>query len=314
MQNGKKSSQQVDPFTVIFRLAKQAGIIIIAVVLIKLFFFDIIKAKGDQMAPSIRKGDRILTLRFPYLPLVRNALGPSRGQPVIFDYPFSKKRGCLRVAGIAGDTIQIDSGAVTNHSNKKIRLPVRDSALCADVIPAEFSPRDFMPTLILPQPGTTLLLDSLDLFSFFTAISIIRQENPQSACSLAVTLEINGTPALDFFLADFVMYKGALNAVPDSLRYDWFFWNRLKEYLQLSNRERIHRLIFSFIKNHERVARYTVKKRFLFLIADQWKTGYDSRYVGPIAHDRIISRPLAVLWSIAPGGTVTIKRIGKFIP
>lgn len=314
MQSERRKKQQVDPFTVIFRLVKEAAVIIVAVVAVKALLLDIVAVRGDQMSPSIRSGDHLLTFRLPYLPLVRNALGASRNQPVIFSHPFSNKRGCLRVAGIPGDTIFVDSGVVHNRRNKKPSRCMLDSVNPADLLPEEYSPRDFMPAMILPIPGTTLTLDSLDLFQFFTALSIIRQENPRSACSLSVALEINGTAAVDYYLADFVLYKGALNAVPDSLRYNWFFWSRLNEYLRLAYPDRVERLVFSFSKNGSRVTHYTVRNRFLFLIADYKKSGYDSRYFGPVMSTHVFGRPLAVLWSFSPDHRINFKRLGRYIP
>jgi signal peptidase I len=314
MQSERRKKQQVDPFTVIFRLAKDAAVIIAVVVAVKALLLDIVAVRGDQMSPSIKSGDHLLTFRLPYLPLIRNALGPSRNQPVIFSFPFLKKRGCLRVAGVSGDTIRVDSGVVRNSRNKKPSRFMLDTINPTDLLPEEYSPRDFMPAMILPLPGTALALDSLELFPFFTALSIIRQENPGSDCSLSVALEINGTAAVDYYLADFVLYKGALNAVPDSLRYNWFFWSRLTEYLRLAFPGRMQRLVFSFSKDGSRVTDYTVRKRFLFLIADHEKSGYDSRYFGPVMSSRVFGRPLAVLWSFSSGHGINLKRLGRFIP
>jgi signal peptidase I len=314
MQSERRKKQQVDPFTVIFRLVKDAGVIIVAVVMVKVLLMDVVAVKGDHMSPSIKSGDHLLTLRLPYLPVIRNMFSPSRNQPVIFRFPFSKKRGCLRIAGIPGDTIRVDSGVVHNSRNNNPAKPIPDSVHPIDLIPEEYSPRDFMPAMILPPVGTTLTLDSLELLPFFSALSIIRQENPGSDCSLSVALEINGTVAVDYFLADFVLFKGALNAVPDSLRYDWFFWSRLNEYLRLAYPDRMQRLVFSFIKDGARVTRYTVRKRFLFLIADKKKTGYDSRFFGPVMSSNVFGRPLAVLWSFSPGHGFNLKRLGRFIP
>jgi signal peptidase I len=314
MQNERRKKQKVDPFTVISRLTRDTVIIIAVVVAIKLLLLDIVAVRGDQMTPSIQNRDFVLTFRLPYLPLIRNMFKPSRNQPVIFTYPFSKKRGCLRIAGIPGDTILVDSGVVRNSRNKTPAKPLQDSVTPIDLLPEEYSPRDFMPPLVLPNPGTVLVLDSLDLFPFFTALSIIRQENPQSNCSLSVALEVNGTVAADYYLSDFVLYKGTLNAVPDSQRFDWFFWSRLTEYLHLAYPERMQRLVFSFIKDGERVTRYTVRERYIFLIADQEKTGYDSRYFGPVRSSHVFGRPLAVLWSFSLHHGINLKRLGKVIP
>ena len=314
MQSERRKKQKVDPFTVIFRLTKDAAVIIVVVVAIKVLLLDIVAVRGNQMSPSIQSGDLLLTFRLPYLPVIRKVSGPSRNQPVIFNYPFSKKRGCLRIAGVPGDTVLVDSGVLKNSRNKKPAKPMQDSIKPIDLLPQEYSPRDFMPPMVLPPVGTTLMLDSLDLFPFFTALSIIRQENPRSDCSLSVALEINGTVAVDYYLADFVLYKGALDAVPDSQRYDWFFWSRLNEYLHLAYPDRMQRLVFSFSKDDARVTEYTVRNRFLFLIADQKKSGYDSRYFGPLMSSRLFGRPLAVLWSFSPDHKINLKRLGRVIP
>jgi signal peptidase I len=314
MQGVNKNPVEVDPIGVLSRLLKQTTVIIVIVVAVKMLCVDIIAVKGNQMAPAIVNGDRLLTLRLPYLPLIRNSIGPSRRQPVIFSYPFSKKRGCLRVAGVAGDTITVDSGVAKNpHCRKPLGIPGR-KITSADLLPPDFSPRDFMPAMILPRPGTTLLLDSLDLPMYFSAISMIRQENPSSTCSLAVHLEIDGAVAADYFITDFVLYKGALNALPDSLRYDWFFWYRLKKYLHQVYPDRIQRLLLSFSKGGSVVKSYTVRKKFLFLIADNWSEGRDSRYFGPVVCSRVIGRPLAVLWSFSAKQGFNMKRLGRFIP
>ncbi|MBN1131244.1 MAG: hypothetical protein JXA71_19800 [Chitinispirillaceae bacterium] len=313
MRKEKKPSPVAAPAAIFYRTVKQSIAVVIAVALIKVFVLDIVSIKGDQMIPEILAGDRLLTFRLPYLPLVRGLFSPSPGKPVVFSYPFGHKRGCLRIAGVPGDTILVDSGRLKKPDLAQRTLPRSTAVKAEQLLPPDYSPRDFMPAFRIPSPGEAMLLDSLDLFNLFMLISIIRQEDPASACSLSAVLEIDGTMAPEYHIADFMLYKGALQEVPDSMRYDWFFWFRLKEYLKRSYPDRLHRIVFLFIKDGNVVERYTIRKRFLFLVADNWMDGYDSRFFGPVIQTRLFGRPLAVLWSLTKKHGMNLKRLGKFI-
>jgi signal peptidase I len=314
MDKNKQRIDPLDPLTIVIRVGTRAAIIIAVIVAVKLLVTDVIAVKGGQMAPTIIKGDRMLTLRLPYLPLLREIVPVPRGTPVVFSFPFlEKNRGCLRVAAVAGDTVKIDSGVLKSPLTQKKKASPGTIVSSGPLLPPDFSPRDFMPPQVMPLPGTILHLDSLDLPSFFAALSIIRQENPSSACSLDVSLETDGTPSKDIVISDFALYKGSISEVPDSLRYYWFFWDRLKAYLDIGGNGRNQRLVLSFLKDGVKVQTYSVKKRFLFLIADNWTDGNDSRYFGPVIYSRVFGRPLAVLWSLSGDKGFNVKRLGKFI-
>ena len=311
----------VDSRSVLYRMAKQTAFFVAIALAAKILLLDIVAVKGSQMAPSIISGDRLLVLRLPYLPFLPPVIGRSRGTPVIFSFPSAKTtrpaRGYLRIAAVSGDTVAVDSGVFRNSHKSGPDGARRDSDMESDVLPAEFSPRDFLAPLRVPAPADTLALDSTSLPRLFTAISVIRQENPSSAFSLKPQVYFNDTLSSDYFIPDFVLYRGPLDSIPENYRYDWFFWQRLSEYLRQVSSGRKVSISFPFYKDGVRMNRYVVKTRFLFLLADNWKTGFDSRYFGPIAASRVFARPLCVVWSYSKQSEtksgVNLVRLGRII-
>ena len=308
----------VDSRMVLYRLVMQTAIIVAVALFIKLLLLDIVTVKGDQMAPAIIRGDRVLVFRLPYLLPVRLLAVPSRRQVVLFTQPFSMKASCLRVAGISGDTVSIDSGVFRNSRDAAFHLGASDSASRSQILPAEYSPRDQSDPLRIPGPGDTRSLDSVDLYQRFSAFAIARQENPKSAFSLKTELRFDGAIVRNHRIADFALYTGSMDSIPAPLCYDWFFWKRLKEYLRQTQRERRVSVTFTFYKDGIRLSRYPVKTRYLFLLADDWNKGLDSRYFGPVSVSRVYGQPLCVLWSFRrPDGAAAtrmdFKRLGRII-
>ena len=313
----------------LYRMARHAAIIVGVVFLVKVLFLDVIAVKGDQMAPVIVRGDRVLVVRTPFLPLLRAIAGPSRGRPVLFAVPFATKPafladlgfgnglGCLRVAGLSGDTVSVTAGGFRNSADSTLAIPPRWAGKQRDPIPADFSPRDFYPAVRVPAPGDQFDLDSLDLCRLFSAIYVIRQENPSSIVTVRPLFSVDGKPTNDYFISDFALYHGPLDSVPYSNRFDWFFWKRIDAYLHMMNADHKAALSFAVELNGVTLRRYTVKKRYMFLSADNWSGGLDSRYYGPVAADWCFARPLAVLWSFkwTPGKKLgfAIGRIGKIL-
>nr|MCU0609323.1 S24/S26 family peptidase [Chitinispirillaceae bacterium] len=83
-----------DTRALFYQMGKQLVFIVAAVLLVKFFVLDVVTMRGDQMAPPIRNGDRLLLLRLPYFPLVHAFPGLGRHQPVVFAMPFEKTLGC----------------------------------------------------------------------------------------------------------------------------------------------------------------------------------------------------------------------------
>jgi signal peptidase I len=307
----------VDSRIILYRMAKQVAGIVAIVFLLKLLVIDIIPIQGSQMAPAVQNSDRVLVLRLPYLPIIRIINLPSRGNPVIFSIPFTKKFGCLRIAGVSGDTVSVEDGIFRNSKSFVRQVRASDTTSRNQVMPAEFSPRDYIDPYRVPAPGDTLHLDSLDYYGACFAAAVVRQENPSAPFNLIPRVLIDDTVSVDYDLSEFALFKGSLDSIPDSLRYDWFFWKRLSEFLQESIRDRKVSLSFEFFQNQGKITRYAVKKRFLFLLADNWNKGYDSRYFGPVIASSIFGRPFFILWSFSKkegkGKRLNLGRLGRFI-
>jgi signal peptidase I len=317
MQTPLDKPHPVDARIILYRIVRQVAGIVAIVFIIKIIFLDIIPIRGNQMAPTILNNDRLLMSRLTYLPVIRNFVARSRGTPVIFTIPFTKKLGCLRIAGKGGDTVSVEDGIFRNSTGFTKRVFASDTTPRTDVMPAEFSPRDYIDPFRVPMPGDTLRLDSLDSYNLCFAVAAIRQENPTSKFTLKPKVIIDDTASANYYIADFVLYKGPLDSLPDSNRYDWFFWKRLTEYLQGTLKDRKVSLSFEFFKDGVKTTRYAVKKRFLFLLADNWNRGYDSRYFGPVLASSIFGRPFLILWSFSTNeeksGGLDAKRLGRVI-
>jgi len=108
-----------------------------------------------------------------------------------------------------------------------------------------------------------------------------------------------------------------VDAIPDDLKNDWFFWYRLKSYLDQTNSEHSIRLSFSVMLGNSSISKYTVKKSYVFLLADNWSTGLDSRYFGPVQSANISGRAFLVLWSHGENTTgkthLRINRFGRIV-
>ena len=215
---------------------------------------------------------------------------------MIFKHPlFPKKLECLRVAGLAGDSMVIRRGRFFVLNDREVTLGKQLAV--DDALPIEFAPRDSMGPYRLPRRGDTICLDSLSLRDFFYACAMIQQENPRAACQVKADLVIEGKLSDDFKITGFPLYSGTLDAIPKKFEYDWFFWGRLKEYFLYSLNGKDVALTFSLSKNGVRVFRYGLKENFVFLLADDWCKGFDSRYFGPVRAASIKGRVICVLWS-----------------
>jgi hypothetical protein len=124
--------------------------------------------------------------------------------------------------------------------------------------------------------------------------------------------------ATGYDVTDFSLYKGALDSVPDSLRNDWFFWYRLEEYLYQKHDTRKVSLYFTLSLDGTTLEEYQVRSNYCFLLADNRKNGFDSRYQGPVSFDYCIGKALMVLWSHGNDSSgkwqFRFQRLGKLLP
>jgi hypothetical protein len=187
----------------------------------------------------------------------------------------------------------------------------------ASVLPPEYSPRDNLSPLRIPRPGEVVDLDTVSQRDLFFYASMIAQENPDKECRIGAELRIDDSLSNDYIIPDFPLYSGPFSSVPDSLRMDWFFWNRLRDYLGRILTDKPVTLHFKVLLDGVPVTDYTVGKPFAFLLAEVWSAGYDSRYFGPVALSEMRGIPVAVLWSFGVGAEenreLRGKRIGRIV-
>lgn len=298
----------------VFLTTRIIKLLVIAAIalLIKFCFIDATAIRNDQMLPTIDPGDQILVFKTFSLPVVKDLFRLSLNQPVLFTVPGSpEKRNCLRVAGVPGDTISIDSGMVRNYTSL-FRPPKTNPTL--DIIPADYAPRDFMEPYTIPRVGDVLNLDSMKIRDLFFAISLIRQELSKEKIKVTAKVMIDDTVSNDYIIKGFSLYSGSLPEIPDSLQNYWFFWTQLENYLKSLHPDNHVALKFDVQRQNNGIHKYTVKKRHYFLLADNWISGYDSRYFGLVEQSFFLGRPFMIWWSNAKiSGHSSISRIGRII-
>jgi len=292
-------------------------IIIIAAVfalLVKNTLIDTIRMSGSQMYPSILAGDRLLTLKPHFIPVLERFFKPPYDRAVVY----RSRRGLdiLRVAAASGDSLSIDSSIVS----AQVPLPVVNSFRLTsdDVVPEEYAPRDFFNTYHVPGKGTSLVMNRLTLRDLFFTAEIIRQEHTNDTVTVKPYLLLDDSVYSNYVLTDFMFYKGNLDSIPDSLENNWFFWNRLEEYLYQKYSDRKVTLYFTLLLGGLELEEYRVQDDYYFLIADNRRSGLDSRYFGPVRKSLCFGRVAMVLWSHGRGDNnkwhFRFNRLGRFIP
>lgn len=279
---------------------------------VKFCFIDSITIRNDQMVPSIYPGDHTLVFKTFSLPLFKSIFPPGLQHPVLFKLPLNPElRSCLRVAGIPGDTIAIDSGLFRSSNS---RYQTNQMQVSFDLVPAEFSPRDFTNEYVIPRIGDTLVMDSLKIRDFFFSLSLIRQETRKEQVRFSSNVVIDDSVCNDYIIDGFSLYMGILSEIPDSLRNYWFFWIQLENYLKSTHPDNHISIKFTTRKQDATLHKYVVRESHYFLLADNWQSGYDSRYFGLVDEGYIIGRPFMIWWSTAKTkGLKSISRIGRMI-
>ncbi len=288
----------VDTPIAVYRLTRQFLAIVVAGVLIKWLLFSVVSVRTSHMRPSLLDGDRVIVRRGMGAPGLLFGAAPRRGAVVLCDLPGAGDiRTFLRVAAVPGDTLRIDSASVTVSGQP----PLKRVALDSMVLPAEYAPRDFFAPWAVPRRGTVLDLDSLSQRDLLFAASIHARQYPRRTVDVDQVLFVDGIPSNEYIIANFLLYEGAFDSIPDSLDLNWFFWDRLRENLRFSLKDREVRLDFALLDNGVRLTQVTVKRSFVFVLADNWEEGFDSRYFGPLSTAAIHGVASRLLWAARPG-------------
>lgn len=304
------NSKPLDSRICIYNIAKFFIFVIIISFFIKFFLFDTFLIDTDQMEPAIKKGDRVIVLKLFTIWPFSNMSFSLRNSPVIFKNPFDTKtkNSCLRISAISGDTVVVSNGQCIVKNKKGIVFKSKSNI--NKILPADYSPKDSIGIYVLPKKKEKISLDSLPLLNFFFTASLIKQENPNKNIKIKPILLINGEPYDTIFLNDFYLYKGRLDSIPESFNNNWFFWNRLNKYLTEKYKDKDVYLNFRLLINNKIILEYKLQNSCIFLIADNWQKGFDSRYFGPVLSSCVKGRIFCALWSI--GNNETEKKHFRF--
>jgi len=290
------------------------GILLVGIV-IKVFILDSVIIKTNQMRPVLEEGDRVLLFKLPDKKPFSGFLSVQYKTPVLFSFPREEKKfGTLRTMGYSGDQVNIESGIFSNDNC----LSCSTSLSGADMLPGSYSPRDNMAPYHLPEAGEYVLLDTLSLRDFIWFVSLIKQNDKRDEFEMTVDLLIGDSVVNDYLITGFSVYTGQFNLIPDSLSFDWFFWDRLREHLRYVNdtKERVD-ISPSLSYRGKKVTRHALPEKCVFLLAEDWINGYDSRYFGPVLYRKLRGSLWITLWSFEPvekgRGKLRTNRIGRII-
>lgn len=316
MNNGHNRVPHFDIRIILYRTVKRLALIILLALIIKYAFCDTVLIGTDQMTPAIQDGDRVLLSKIKYASPFKVFFSPRHKDLIVFNHPhFKNKAGCLRIAGKPGDVVSIQNGTLSIINRPEISF--NQKAVNEETLPSEYSPRDTMRLFRIPQTGDIINMDTLCIRDYIFLFLMIKQENPQNIYTLQPLLYIDDSLTNDYIIKDFSLYTGKFSAIPDTFYADWFFWDRLEAYLSSANSDSNIDLTFSLLENQSPIKQYTIKKDFYFLLSDNWRMGFDSRYFGPILETAIKGKVVGILWSFTPlkSGTraLRIRRIFKII-
>ncbi len=282
----------------IYRQVKRGVLLFLILFIVKIFVIDTIHIATDQMQPTISPGDQVLLWKLPFAPSWPHLFKPHPNTVVVIKDAINKRHTCQRIVAVAGDTVAISNGML------KTRRPRIDSMhhipYGMQALPPSYSPRDTMEAYCIPRKGEYLELDTLSLRDFFFSVAMIRAENSHNAYTIVPEVFINGTPLMNPPLADFSLFPKPIKDVPDSLAFNYFFWDRMKAYLSSVYNDKTVTVIFSLFEGKTKLFRYHLKESYIFLLADDWCNGYDSRYTGPAKVSSISGQVVCVLWSHSP--------------
>jgi len=262
---------------------------------LKFFVCDSVRMEGAQMEPAVSAGDRVLLLKAQYAAPVLNKFFDVENKIVVAELrDKSGGRTILRIAAVSGDTASIDAGRF--YRNCCAVEAVRKDTARYNLLPADCSPADFMAPYRVPAPGDTVAFAELTLRDLIFAYAAMRQE--KSRVTLKAFAVAGDSIIYGYRIKDFSLYSGPIDSIPEELAADWFFWDRLREYMNMNAEDADGKpqLAFSIFRGAKEITGFRVKKRYLFLMGDNWTGAKDSRYFGPVRLDSVKGRPVMRLW------------------
>ena len=290
-----KIRDSADTHMVLYRGMKWFAIILAIGMFSKFFVCDSVRMDGAQMEPAVLAGDRVLLLKAPYAaPLVKKFFAAEGRLSVAALSGKSAGITILRIAAVSGDTVDIDAGQL--YRNRYAVKGLEKDTARYGVLPADYSPADFMAPYRVPSPGDTITFAALTLRDLIFSYAALRQE--KSNTHLKAFAMAGDSILVGYRIKDFSLYSGSIDSIPEEFSTDWFFWDRLREYLRMQTEEGDVKLqlAFSVFRGAREITEFKIKKRYLFLMGDNWTGAKDSRYFGAVRLDNIQGRPVLRLW------------------
>lgn len=307
----------IDARILVYRFMRLLFLALVVGFLIKTVLFETRVIATDQMHPSLYQGDRILVSKLGVLNPFTGKKSLREGKIALLKPPGANdgEYAGFRIAATAGDTVAVVNGTITVNSSesKLMAIQGRKSA----PLPAQYSPRDAIAPFLLPACGDSVSFSGKSPRDLVFYVSMIRQETQSDDYALQATLVCDSSDTSDYILKDFTLYTGSFSAIPDSLRYNWFFWDRLIEYFHTfeHDNERFE-IKLAIVKNGKSVSGYRYLTDHYFFVADNWEAGYDSRFFGPVSRKNIQGLAACILWSQIPSKGIKgfrPQRVGKII-
>ncbi len=290
-----KLRDSADTRMVFYRGVKRFAIILAVGLFLKSFVCDSVRIDGSQMEPTVLVGDRVLLLKAPYATSVLKKFFDVENMLTVAKLP-EKGDGCtiLRIAAVSGDTASVDAGQF--YRNCCAVNGVRKDTARYNLLPAAYSPADFMTPYRVPAPGDTVTFAGLTLRDLVFSYATLRQE--KSRVRLKAFAMVGDSIIDGYRIRNFSLYNGPMDSIPEEFSDDWFFWDRLREYMKTNADEAgvKPQLAFSVFVGAREITGFRVKKRYLFLMGDNWVGAKDSRYYGAVRIDNVIGRPIMRLW------------------
>jgi len=261
---------------------------VVAATIIRLFVFETMLVPTGSMIPTINIGDRLFIEKITY-----TAREPEIGDIVVFWSPFideraqtmlrwfdkfmdlfapAKFRGHVkyvkRLVGKAGDLLQIKLGEDGNY-----HLFVNGK------IPDGFEKRVYAPEGIFENP---------DLLKLFIEASRLREKATEYRAFLQNLARQNSYTANLVFSV-----VGGMYPVPLGIPFDKTYDEIYKD-IDLSK----------YIRKTSNGVEVEVPQGFYFMMGDNTKDSFDSRYFGFVPVDHLIGRPILRIWPLKDFGPV----------